>query len=51
MTTHVARFARTTVVLLCVALCGTAVAQTASMETRLRNLEGEAEIGRSKPAQ
>jgi hypothetical protein len=47
MTTHIARFARTAIILLCVALCGSAVAQTASMETRLRNLEGEAEIRRS----
>ena len=47
MTTHFARLARTAVAALCVALCGAAAAQTASMETRLRNLEGEAEIRRS----
>ena len=47
MATHIAHLTRTAVVLLCVAVCGAAVAQTASMETRLRNLEGEAEIRRS----
>ena len=47
MTTHFARLARNAVVLLCIALGGTAAAQTASTETRLRNLEGEAEIRRS----
>jgi hypothetical protein len=47
MITHFAPFARTVIVLLCVALCGTAVAQTASTETKLRNLEGEAEFRRS----
>jgi hypothetical protein len=47
MTTHFAHLERTAVVLLCMALGGGAVAQTVSTETRLRNLENEAEIRRS----